>query len=71
MKIRRVDSNVTSGEFPPQKVLKNGSKYTGRLTDKYTDDAKRFMFRHSAGITNEYNRSDVKEIIPLNVVDGD
>ena len=52
-------------------VLKNGSKYTGRLTDKYTDDAKRFMFRHSAGITNEYNRSDVKEIIPLNVVDGE
>ena len=52
-------------------VLKNGSKYTGRLTDKYTDDAKRFMFRHSAGITNEYNRSDVKEIIPLNVIDGE
>lgn len=52
-------------------VLKNGSKYTGRLTDKYTEDSKRFMFRHSAGITNEYNRGDVKEIIPLNVVDGD
>lgn len=26
VKIRRVDSNVTSGEFPPQKALKNGSK---------------------------------------------
>ena len=52
-------------------ILKNGSKYTGRLTDKYTEDSKRFMFRHSAGITNEYNRDDVKEIIPLNVADGD
>ena len=58
-------------------VLKNGSKYTGRLTDKYSEDSKKVAFRHSAGkdgvggITNEYNRSDIKEIIPLNVIDGE
>lgn len=52
-------------------VLKNGSRYTGRLTDKYSEDAKRFAFRHSAGITSEYNRSDIQEIIPLNVIDGE
>ena len=52
-------------------VLKNGSKYTGRLTDKYSEDAKRFAFRHSAGITSEYNRDDIQEIIPLNIIDGD
>ncbi|MBP5584730.1 MAG: PEGA domain-containing protein [Lentisphaeria bacterium] len=52
-------------------VLKNGSKYTGRLTDKYSEDSKRFSFRHSAGITSEYNRDDIKEIIPLNIIDGE
>ena len=58
-------------------VLKNGSKYTGRLTDKYSEDSKKVAFRHSAGkdgvggITNEYNRSDIKEIIPLNIIDGE
>ena len=52
-------------------VLKNGSKYTGRLTDKYSEDSKRFSFRHSAGITSEYNRDDIKEIVPLNIIDGE
>lgn len=52
-------------------VLKNGSKYTGRLTDWYTEDADRVMFRHSAGIRDEYKRSEIKEIIPLNIIDGD
>ena len=52
-------------------ILKNGNKYNGRLTDKYTEDSDRFMFRHSAGIKDEYKRSEIKEIIPLNVVDGD
>ncbi len=54
-----------------QIILKNGSKYTGRLTDKYSEDSKRFSFRHSAGITSEYNRDDIREIIPLNVNDGE
>ena len=52
-------------------VLKNGSTYTGRLTDWYTEDAERVMFRHSAGIRDEYKRSEIKEIIPLNIIDGD
>ena len=52
-------------------VLKNGSKYTGRLTDKYSEDSKRFSFRHSAGITTEYNRDDVREIIPLKIIDAE
>lgn len=52
-------------------ILKNGSKYTGRLTDKYSDDSKVFSFRQSAGITTEYNRDDVRDIIHLNVIDGD
>ena len=52
-------------------VLKNGSKYTGRLPDKYTDDSDRVLFRHSAGIKDEYKRSEIKEIIPLNIIDGD
>ena len=52
-------------------ILKNGSKYTGRLTDKYSEDSKRFSFRHSAGITSEYNRDDIREIIPLNVNEGE
>ena len=50
-------------------VLKNGSKYTGRLPDKYTDDSDRVLFRHSAGIKDEYKRSEIKEIIPLNIID--
>lgn len=50
-------------------VLKNGSRYTGRLTDKYAEDAKKIAFRHSAGITSEYNRDDIKEIVPLNIID--
>ena len=50
-------------------VLKNGSKYTGRLSDKYAEDSKKIAFRHSAGITSEYNRDDIKEIIPLNIND--
>ena len=52
-------------------VLKNGSKYTGRLSDKYAEDAKKIAFRHSAGITSEYNKSDIQEIIPLNIIDGE
>ena len=52
-------------------VLKNGSEYRGRLTDKYTEDAKRFSFRHSAGITTEYNRDDVREIVPLKIIDAE
>ena len=52
-------------------VLKNGSKYTGRLSDKYADDAKKIAFRHSVGITSEYNKSDIQEIIPLNIIDGE
>ena len=52
-------------------VLKNGSTYTGRLTDWYTEDSDRVMFRHSAGIKDEYKRSEIKEIIPLNIIDGD
>ena len=52
-------------------ILKNGSKYTGRLTDKYSEDSKRFSFRHSAGITSEYNRDDIREIVPLNIIDGE
>ena len=50
-------------------VLKNGSEYTGRLTDMYSEKADRFSFRHSAGITTEYSRADIKEIVQLNVVD--
>ena len=52
-------------------ILKNGSKYTGRLTDKYTEDSDKVLFRHSAGIKDEYKRSEIKEIIPLNVIDGE
>jgi len=54
-------------------VLKNGSKYTGRLADKYSDspDADKVSFRHSAGITSEYKKSEIQEIIPLNIMDGD
>ena len=52
-------------------ILKNGSKYTGRLTDKYSDDSKVFSFRQSAGITTEYKRDDVRDIIHLNVIDGE
>lgn len=52
-------------------ILKNGSKYTGRLTDKYSDDSKKFSFRQSAGITAEYSRDEVREIIPLNIIDGE
>lgn len=52
-------------------ILKNGSKYTGRLTDKYSDDAKKFSFRQSAGITTEYSRDEVREIIQLNIIDGE
>jgi hypothetical protein len=52
-------------------VLKNGSKYTGRLSDKYAEDSDKIAFRHSAGITSEYNKSDIQEIIPLDIIDGD
>ena len=52
-------------------VLKNGSKYTGRLTDKYSEDSKRISFRHSAGITSEYNRDDIRDIIRLNIIDAE
>ena len=52
-------------------ILKNGSKYTGRLTDKYTEDSDKVLFRHSAGIKDEYKRSEIKEIIPLNIIDGE
>ena len=52
-------------------ILKNGSKYTGRLTDRYSEDSKKFSFRQSAGITTEYNRDDVREIIKLNIIDGE
>ena len=52
-------------------ILKNGSKYTGRLTDKYSETADRVLFRHSAGIKDEYKRSDIREILPINIIDGD
>ena len=52
-------------------ILKNGSKYTGRLSDKYTEESKKIAFRHSAGITEEYNKTDIQEIIPLNIIDGE
>ena len=52
-------------------VLKNGSRYTGRLTDRYSDTASRISFRHSPGITSEYNKSDIQSITPLNIIDGD
>jgi len=52
-------------------ILKNGSEYKGRLTDTYSDDLKRFPFRHSAGITTEYNRDDVREIVPLKTIDAE
>jgi len=50
-------------------VLKNGSKYTGRLSDKYSDTSTKISFRHAAGITSEYNKADIQEIIPLNILD--
>ena len=60
-------------------ILKNGSKYTGRLTDRYSDDSKKISFVNSAKtgkdgkltsvITTEYNRDDVREIIKLKVID--
>ena len=62
-------------------ILKNGSKYTGRMTDKYSESANRISFMHSAKpgsdgkltstIINEYNKSDIQEIIPLNIIDGE
>ena len=50
-------------------VLKNGSEYTGRLDDKYAEDSKKLSFRHSPGIISEYNRSEIREIVPLNIID--
>ena len=60
-------------------ILKNGSKYTGRLTDKYTEKANKISFMHSAkpgndgkltsAIISEYNKSDIQEIVPLNIID--
>ena len=62
-------------------VLKKGSKYTGRLTDKYSEESKKISFMNSAKmgkdgkltsvISSEYNRDDIKEIIPLNITDGE
>ena len=70
-------------------VLKNGSRYDGRMTDKYYETGARGLlqaredgtavndanvkvaFRHSAGITSEYKMSEIRDIIPLNVIDGD
>ena len=52
-------------------ILKNGSRYTGRLTDKYDDNAEKIAFRHSAGISTDFNRSNIKEIIPLDIIDDD
>ena len=63
-------------------ILRNGSQYTGRLTDRYYETVGRdtgavpnpntkIAFRHSAGITSEYNRDDIREIIPLNIIDGE
>lgn len=52
-------------------VLKNGSVYTGRLNDKYSEDSNRISFRHSAGISTDYNKSEIKEIIPLDITDGE
>lgn len=52
-------------------ILKNGSKYTGRLTDKYSEDSSKISFRHSAGISTDYNRSEIREIVPLNIMDED
>ena len=48
-------------------VLKQGSKYRGRLADRYSEDSDKIPFRHSVGITSEYNRSEVQSITPLNL----
>lgn len=52
-------------------VLKNGNSYTGRLDEKADSSSTKISFRHAAGITTQYNKSDIREIIPLNVVDGE
>ena len=63
-------------------ILRNGSQYTGRLTDRYYETVGRdtgavpnpntkIAFRHSAGITSEYKMSEIREIVPLNITDGD
>ena len=52
-------------------VLKNGSVYTGRLNDKYSEESNRISFRQSAGISTDYNKSEIKEIIPLDITDGE
>ena len=52
-------------------VLKNGSKYIGRLTDEYTEESKTIRFRHSASIISEYKRNDIREIIPLDIIDSE
>lgn len=51
------------------KKEKGGSRYTGRLTDRYSETADKISFRHSPGITSEYNKSDIQEIIHLDVID--
>ena len=50
-------------------VLKQGSKYRGRLADRYSEDSDKIPFRHSVGITSEYSRSEVQSITPLNIID--
>ena len=52
-------------------VLKNGSRYTGRLADKSSESSTKISFRPSAGITTEYNKSEIQEIIHLNIEDGE
>ena len=50
-------------------VLKVGSKYRGRLSDRYSEDSDKVPFHPAKGITNEYNRSEIQSITPLNIID--
>jgi len=74
-KIRVVEGKTVKAEFDDfwlpdtEIVLKQGSKYRGRLADRYSEDSDKIPFRHSPGITSEYNRSEVQSITPLNIID--
>lgn len=50
-----------------QLVLTNGSIYTGRIVGRYTQDSTKLLFRHSAGIQSEYQRSQIREINKLKI----
>ena len=56
-------------------VLKNGSKYRGRLTDEYTEDSEKVLLRQLYGsyregqkmqiITGSYDRSEIQSFTPI------